>query len=219
MNNFDECMTQFLLSIQPIPDGILGEIQRDAMKKNMPIISPETARLIRMLLSFKKPKKILEIGCAIGFSAGLMAQYLQEDGHITTIDRYDLMIKAAKRNFERLKITDKVTLLEGDAAKILADIDDSFDVVFLDAAKGQYIEFLPHCLRLLKEDGLFIVDDVLFGGTVAWDKFLVPRRQRTIHQRLRAFLKAVSENQSLETTILPIGGGVLISHKKTGMGD
>ncbi len=214
MNNFTECITQFLLSVQPYFDGVLGEIQRDALKKNMPIIPPETARLLCTLLSIKRPERILEIGCAIGFSAGLMSRYITEDGHITTIDRYELMINQAKKNFERLKITDKVTLLEGDAAEILPTLNDSFDVIFLDAAKGQYIQFLPECLRLLKEGGLFIADDVLFDGTVAWDRSLVPRRQRTIHQRLRAFLKEVADNPCLETTILPVGGGVLISHKK-----
>lgn len=209
----DETMNTFLRTIQPMYDGVLGEIQREANDAEVPIIPLETARLISVLLSIKKPKHILEIGTAVGFSAGLMSRYLQPGGTVTTIDRFEVMLKDARPNIKRMDLEDTVKILEGDAADILPTLKGSYDVIFLDAAKGQYHSFLPHCLRLMPVGGLLIVDDVLQGGTVAQTRFSVPRRQRTIHKRLRTFLWDITHHNALETSIIPIGDGMALCYK------
>ena len=209
----DDTMNTFLRTIQPMYDGVLGEIQREANEGNVPIIPLETARLISVLLSLKKPQHILEIGTAVGFSAGLMSRYLQPGGTVTTIDRFEVMLKDARPNIKRMGLEDTIKILEGDAADILPTLEGPYDVIFLDAAKGQYNSFLPHCLRLLPVGGLLIVDDVLQGGTIAQTRFSVPRRQRTIHKRLRTFLWEITHNDALETSIIPIGDGMALCYK------
>lgn len=204
---------KYLNEVQPPFDGMLGEIQRSAIDRKMPIIDCETAHFLNTVLSIKRPKKILEIGCAIGFSAALMSKHLKKDGHITTIDRYDIMIKEAKENFKKLEIENKITLLEGDAVDILKQLNDKFDVIFLDAAKGQYLQMLPDCLRLLNDDGIFIADDVLQGGRIAKERLEVPRRQRTIHTRMRMFLNEICTKKDINASIIPIADGVLLAHK------
>ena len=209
----NDTMNTFLRSIQPLYDGTLGEIQREANEGNVPIVPHEVARLLTVLLTMKQPKEILEIGTAVAFSAGLMSRYLQEGGHITTIDRFEVMLKDARTNIERMGLQDTITILEGDAADILPTLAGPYDVIFLDAAKGQYGSFLPHCLRLLPVGGLLIVDDVLQGGSIAETRFSVPRRQRTIHKRMRNFLWDISHHEALETSIIPIGDGVALCYK------
>ena len=207
-------MTQYINSMQPAFDGVLGEIQQEALEGNIPIIPPETARFLATLLSLKRPRRVLEVGCAIGFSAGIFARYLADEGHITTIDRYDDMIDKARQNFKRLGIVGCVTLIEGDAAFVLPQLTGAFDVIFLDAAKGQYVRFLPDCLRLLNTGGILLADDILQGGRVALERFAVPRRQRTIQTRLNAFLHEVFARADLEASIIPIGDGLLLAHKR-----
>ena len=209
----DDDMNSFLRTIHPMYDGVLGEIQKEANKANVPIVPLETARLLSVLLSIQKPKHVLEIGTAVGFSAGLMSRYLQPGGTVTTIDRFEVMLKDARPNIQRMGLEDTITILEGDAADILPTLNGPYDVIFLDAAKGQYHSFLPHCLRLMPVGGLLIVDDVLQGGTIAQTRFSVPRRQRTIHKRLRAFLWDITHNDALETSILPVGDGVALCYK------
>jgi len=193
---------------------MLGKIQREAMDNNVPIIPPEMVRLLSVILKMAKPKNILEIGTAVGFSAGLMCSFLEDGGKVTTIDRYEVLLKKAKENINRLELEDKIEIIEGDAANVLPNLQGPFDVVFLDAAKGQYINFLPHCLRLLKPGGVLIADDVLHHGNVTKDVSEIARRQRTIHKRMREFLFEITNNPKLETCILPIGDGVSISYKK-----
>ena len=209
----DETMNNFLRTIHPMYGEVLGEIQKEANASNVPIIPLETARLITVLLTMKKPKHILEIGTAVGFSAGLMSQYLQEGGTVTTIDRFEVMLKSARENIKRMGLEETITILEGDAADILPTLEGPYDVIFMDAAKGQYSNFLPHCLRLLSIDGLLIVDDVLQGGSIAETRFSVPRRQRTIHTRLRTFLWDITHQDGLETSIVPIGDGLALCYK------
>ena len=143
-----------------------------------------------------------------------MCRYLPEDGTVTTIDRFEVMLKDARVNIKRMGLENKIKILEGDAANILPTLEGPYDVIFLDAAKGQYGNFLPHCLRLLPVGGLLIVDDVLQGGTIAQTRFSVPRRQRTIHKRLRNFLWDITHNDALETSIIPIGDGMALCYKK-----
>lgn len=209
----EDYLNDYLRTVQPLYDGVLGDIQREAIKNNVPIIPHETARLLSVLLSLKKPNKILEIGTAVAFSAGLMSRYLASGGKITTIDRYEIMIHDAKKNIERLGLKDTINLIEGDAAEVLPSLNERYDVIFMDAAKGQYSQFLPHCLRLLPVGGLLIVDDVLQGGTIAKTRYEVPRRQRTIHKRLRNFLWDISHCEYLESSIIPIGDGMAVCYK------
>ena len=207
-------LSEYINSINPSLSGSLGELQRDAEDRGIPIIDPVTIRFLCTVLSLKKPKDVLEIGCAIGFSAGLISKYLAVGGHITTIDRYDIMIAEAKRNFEKLGITDKVTLLEGNATDILPGLSGSYDFIFLDAAKGQYLQMLPDCMRLLKSGGIFIADDILQSGRVAKDRLDIPKRQRTIHTRLRQFLEQIVNYEGVEASILPVDDGVLFAVKR-----
>ena len=209
----DDYINSYLRTIQPHYDGVLGEIEKESRDAQVPVIPHETARLLSVLLTMKKPKNILEVGTAVAFSSGLMSRYLQDGGTITTIDRYELMLKDARKNIARMGLEDTIKILEGDAADILPTLTGPYDVIFLDAAKGQYSAFLPHCLRLLPVGGLLIVDDVLQGGDIAKTRFSVPRRQRTIHKRLRNFLWDISHHDALESSIVPIGDGLAVCVK------
>ena len=209
----DDYINSYLRTIQPHYDGVLGEKEKESRDAQVPVIPHETARLLSVLLTMKKPKNILEVGTAVAFSSGLMSRYLQDGGTITTIDRYELMLKDARKNIARMGLEDTIKILEGDAADILPTLTGPYDVIFLDAAKGQYSAFLPHCLRLLPVGGLLIVDDVLKGGDIAKTRFSVPRRQRTIHKRLRNFLWDISHNDALESSIVPIGDGLAVCVK------
>ena len=209
----DDYINSYLRTIQPHYDGVLGEIEKESRDAQVPVIPHETARLLSVLLTMKKHKNILEVGTAVAFSSGLMSRYLQDGGTITTIDRYELMLKDARKNIARMGLEDTIKILEGDAADILPTLTGPYDVIFLDAAKGQYSAFLPHCLRLLPVGGLLIVDDVLQGGDIAKTRFSVPRRQRTIHKRLRNFLWDISHNDALESSIVPIGDGLAVCVK------
>lgn len=209
----EDYLNSYLRTVQPLYDGVLGEIQKEATKANVPIIPHETARLLSVLLSMKQPKNILEIGTAVAFSAGLLCRYLQPGGKVTTIDRYEIMLKDARNNIKRMGLEDKIELLEGDAVDILPTLQGPYDVIFLDAAKAQYSHFLPYCLKLLPVGGLLIVDDVLQGGGIAQSRFSVPRRQRTIHKRMRNFLWDITHNECLESSIVPIGDGMALCYK------
>lgn len=164
--------------------------------------------------------RILEVGTAIGFSALLMSEYAPEGCRITTIEKYEKRIPAARENFARAGKSDVITLLEGDAAQVLAGLsaDGGYDLIFMDAAKGQYIHFLPDVLRLLAADGLLISDNVLQEGEIVESKYAVTRRNRTIHNRMREYLYALTHCEALETTILPIADGVALSAKKSADG-
>lgn len=194
-------------------DGALGEIQQEAYVNDVPIIPNETASFLKFFLKQIKAKEILEIGTAIGFSASLMAQTMGKDGHVTTIDRFDVMIRKAKVTFEKLGLTEQVTLLEGDAKDILPTLNGSFDFIFMDSAKSKYIEFLPECLRVLKKDGVIMIDDVFQAGTIMHDIKDVPKSQRTIYRKLNKLYDTVLSHSDLTVTILPLGDGVLMISK------
>lgn len=213
MSLVNDYLEKYIDRLQPKCEGELGEIQKKAYENNVPIIPNDVVKLIGFLLSIIKPKKILEIGTAIGFSSSYMSKFITEDGHITTIDRFPVMYEQAVKNFEKLNLKDKITLIKGDANDILPTLEDEFDIIFIDAAKGQYINFLPHIYRLLKVGGVIIADDILQNGTVALDSSEIERRQRTIHHRLNDFLWEITHNPAFNTTILTIGDGVALCHK------
>lgn len=158
--------------------------------------------------------KILEVGTAIGFSALLMSEYAPEGCHITTIEKYEKRIPLARENFKKAGKEQNITLLEGDATQILAELKEEYDLIFMDAAKGQYINFLPDILRLMSPGGILVSDNILQDGDIVESKYAVTRRNRTIHNRMREYLYALTHHEELETVILPIADGVTLSAKK-----
>ena len=211
----DERISAFIDSLDTGNTPFLDEIESEAKKTNVPIVRTQTQSLLKVLLAVSKPTTILEVGCAIGFSALLMSEYAPESCHITTIENYEKRIPVARENFKRAGREDKITLLEGDAADLLKDLDDTYDFIFMDAAKGQYLHFLPDALRLLSAGGILLSDNVLQDGDVIESRFAVTRRNRTIHSRMRQYLYELKHHPDLETVILPVGDGVTISVKKT----
>ena len=161
----------------------------------------------------KKPKRILEVGTAIGFSAILMSEYAPEDCKITTIEKYEKRIPIALENFKRAGKEDKITLIEGDALEVIKGLDGEYDFIFMDAAKGQYIYYMPEVIRLLSRDGVLVSDNVLQDGDIIESRFAVERRNRTIHSRMREYLYELKHHKLLETSIIPLGDGVALSTK------
>lgn len=210
----NERMSAFIDSLDKGNTPFLDEIEKYAMETQVPVIRKQVQSLLKFLLEFSKPKRILEIGTAIGFSALLMSEYAPKDCHITTIEKYEKRIPVARENFKRANAEERITLLEGDATEILKDLDGSFDLIFMDAAKGQYINFLPDTLRLLASGGLLVSDNVLQDGDVIESRFAVPRRNRTIHARMREYLFELKHHPELETVILPVGDGVALSVRR-----
>ncbi len=210
----DERMTIFIDSMDPGNTEFLTQLEKYSTETNVPIIRPSMQSLLKLLLQMQQPKNILEVGCAIGFSALLMSEYGPKDCHITTIEKYEKRIPIARENFKKAGKEDKITLLEGDAVEILQRLEGSYDFIFMDAAKGQYIHFLPEIMRLLSKGGILISDNVLQDGEIIESRFAVTRRNRTIHSRMREYLYTVKNHPQLVTSILPVGDGVTISVKK-----
>ena len=209
----DERMSAFIDSLDSGNPAWLNEIEKFALETQVPIIRRSMQSLLKFLLKFTKPKSILEVGTAIGFSALLMSEYAPGDCHITTIEKYEKRIPIAKENFRKAGREDRITLLEGDATEILRELEGTYDVIFMDAAKGQYIHFLDDVLRLLAPEGVLVSDNVLQDGDVARSRYAIERRDRTIHKRMRDYLYTIKNHPQLETTILPVGDGVAISIK------
>ena len=169
---------------------------------------------LKVLLRIKKPLRILEVGAAVGFSAILMSEYAPEDCRITTIENYDKRIPIARNNFKRAGKEAQITLIEGDAVEVLKTLEGPYDFVFMDAAKGQYIAYLPEVLRILSPEGILVSDNVLQNGEIIESRFVVERRDRTIHSRMREYLYTLKHHEALETSIIPLGDGVALSIKK-----
>ena len=214
----------FIESLNEGNTEFLDNLEAEANRDNVPIIRKSMQRFLKLMLELKKPENILEVGTAVGFSAILMAQYSQSDCHITTIEKYEKRIPVAKENFLKSGFNDKITLIEGDAKDILNELlenkngDDKFagryDMIFMDAAKGQYINFLPNAVKLLKKGGVLITDNVLQDDTVIQSKFTVVRRDRTIHKRMREYIRVLMQSDELTTDILQLGDGISVSVKK-----
>lgn len=212
----NERMAAFINSFDKGNTPFLNRLEQEAKADGVPIIRPQTQSLLRFLLAAKKPARILEVGTAVGFSALLMCEYAPKGCHITTIEKYDKRIPAAKKNFKAAGKEECITLLEGDAADILKTLKGPYDLIFMDAAKGQYIHFLPDVMRLLSEGGLLVSDNVLQDGDVLESRFAVTRRNRTIHSRMREYLYELTHREELETVILQAGDGVALSVKVGG---
>lgn len=210
----DERMVTYINSLDVGNTPFLDELERQAQKDLVPIIRREMQSFLKVLLSVKRPKKILEVGTAVGFSTLLMGEYSPSDCHITTIEKYEKRIPVAKANFIKAGMEDRITLLEGDAMEILGELQECYDFIFMDAAKGQYIHFLPEVLRLLETGGILISDNVLQDGDIIESRFAVERRNRTIYKRMRDYLYEIKHNKQLLTSIVPIGDGAAVCVKQ-----
>ena len=210
----DERFSAYINSLENGNPPYLDELEAFAKSTQVPVIRKEMQSLMRTLLVMNKPKRILEVGTAIGFSALFMSEFMPEDGHITTIEKYEKRIPIARENFKKFHKEDKITLLEGDAGEILKELEGPFDFIFMDAAKGQYIHFLPDVLRILAPSGVLLSDNVLQDGNIIESKFAVTRRDRTIHKRMREYLYTLKNHEQLETAILTLGDGAALSVKK-----
>ena len=180
----------------------------------MPIIKKETGALLKTMVAAKRPRAILEVGTAVGYSALLMAGVMPAECTITTIEKYEPRIPVAKANFKRAGEEARITLLEGDAEEILKELEGPYDFIFMDAAKGQYIHWLPDILRLLSANGVLFSDNVLQDGDIIESRFAVERRNRTIHARMREYLYTLTHMPELQTSVVPIGDGVALSVKR-----
>lgn len=210
----DERMIAYIRSLDENMPQALAELEKQALQDEVPIIRKETQSLLRVLLASSRPEHILEVGTAVGFSALFMLEYSPVESHITTIEKYEKRIPQAKNNFAKAGRESQITFLEGDAADILKELEDSYDMIFMDAAKGQYIHFLPDVCRLLRPGGMLVSDNVLQDGDIVQSRFAVTRRNRTIHSRMREYLYELHHHKQLVTTLLPVGDGVTISVKK-----
>lgn len=210
----DERLAAYINSLDTGNTEILDQIEREALAEYVPVIRKETQTFLKLMLSLKNPSKILEVGTAVGFSALLMAEYAPKNVQITTIENYEKRIPIARENFRRAGREGQITLLEGDAAEVLGTLQESYDFIFMDAAKGQYIRFMPEILRLLARDGVLISDNVLQDGDIIESRFAVTRRNRTIHKRMRDYLYQLTHSDGLVTAVLPIGDGITVSSRR-----
>lgn len=190
----------------------LKKIKEKALKEYIPIIMDDTLEVIQKILIEKKPKKILEIGTAVGYSAICFSEFLAENGKIDTIERETERVIEAKENIKKTEVEDKINIYEGDAVEILPTLNDTYDVVFIDAAKGKYPFFLEQAMRMIADDGIIIADNVLYKGYVMSD--YNKHKQRTAVRNLREYIKKITENEHLETEILEVGDGLAISRMK-----
>ena len=210
-------ITQYIQSLDQGHGAFCDRIAKDARADRVPIIRKETANFLQAMVAAKQPEHILEVGTAVGYSALLMAQVMPEGTDIITIEKYEPRIPVARRHFEEAGLSGRITLLEGDAGEILKELEGPFDFIFMDAAKGQYIHWLPDILRLLPANGVLFSDNVLQDGDIIESRFAVERRNRTIHARMREYLYTLTHMPELQTSVVPIGDGVALSVKRQTM--
>lgn len=247
----EERIAAYLRSLEMDMPPYLAELEREAIADGVPIIRKDAQALLRFFIRMRRPKRILEVGTAVGFSCLYMNEYLGENGRIATIEKVPMRIEPAKKNLSSAPNSSRIALLIGEAADVLKDLSqggekmrtlketgeqgesgevylpagssslwqdgkfaEPYDFIFMDAAKGQYIHFLPDVLRLLAPGGILLSDNVLQDGDILESRFAVTRRNRTIHSRMRAYLYELKHHPQLETVILPVGDGVTLSVKR-----
>ncbi|MDE6208876.1 MAG: O-methyltransferase [Lachnospiraceae bacterium] len=210
----NERIVSYIHSLEKTNTPLLCEMERFAKETNVPIIRKEMESFLRTMIAIKQPERILELGCAIGYSAILMSEYMPEGCSITTIENYDKRIPIATEYIGRADRGNDINLIFGDAMEVIPSLKDSYDFVFMDAAKAQYINFLPIVLNVMKKGGILIADNVLQEGDLVESKFTVTRRNRTIHKRIREFLYEVKNTDELTTSVIPIGDGITLSVKR-----
>ena len=207
-------MRTYINSLDRGNTPFLEELEQTALRDRVPVIRREMQSFIKTFLAMNQPGRILEVGTAIGFSTLLMCEYGREDLQIVTIENYDKRIPIARENFRRAGREDQITLLEGDAGELLKTLEGPFDMIFMDAAKGQYIHWLPDIRRPIAKGSVLISDNVLQEGDIIESHYLVERRKRTIYKRMREYLYELKHDPSFVTSILPLGDGVTVSVKQ-----
>ena len=210
----NERVVAYINSLDCGNSDICNTIEKEAIADEVPIIRKEMGNLLKVLLQLVQPERILEVGTAVGYSSILMSENMPEKCTITTIENYDKRIPVAKNNFKRAGKEDVITLIEGDALEVLKTLDGPYDFIFMDAAKGQYINYLPDIKRVLRKGGLLISDNILQEGEIVESRYAVTRRNRTIHARIREYVYELTHNDNLITSIVPIGDGITLSVKK-----
>ena len=211
----DERMVTYIRSLEVPESAVIEAIEQEALRDRVPIIRKEMQSFLKVLLMIKRPMRILEVGAVVGFSSILMSEYMPEGGHITTIENYDKRIPIARANFKRAGKEEQIDLIEGDALEVMHGLEGPYDLIFVDAAKGQYIHYLPEVMRLLGTDGVLVSDNVLQEGDIIESRFAVERRNRTIHSRMREYLYELKHHDQLQTSIIPLGDGVALSVKRS----
>ena len=210
----DERMVTYINSLDMGNTPLLNEIEKEAKADLVPVIRREMQSFLKVLLAIHRPLRVLEVGTAVGFSALLFCEYGPENMQVTTIEKYEKRIPIARENVRRAGRENQITLLEGDAADILKELQESYDLIFMDAAKGQYIHFLDDVLRLMKPGSVLVSDNVLQGGDIIESHYAVERRNRTIYKRMREYLYELKHNDKLLTSVIPLGDGVTVSVRK-----
>ena len=210
----DERMVTYINSLDMGNTPLLNEIEREAKADLVPVIRREMQSFLKVLLAIHRPLRVLEVGTAVGFSALLFCEYGPENMQVTTIEKYEKRIPIARENFRRAGRENQITLLEGDAADILKELQEPYDLIFMDAAKGQYLNFLPDVIALMADNAMLVSDNIFHDGDVLESRYAVLRRDRTIHGRMREYLQVLCEKEELETICLPIADGMTISTKK-----
>lgn len=210
----NERVTDYINSMNKEDADWLFAIETKARKENVPIIRKETKELLKTLLRIKQPKRILEVGTAVGYSALYMKEHVAPETELITIENYPPRIEEASSNFEKWDKNKKIKLIPGDAALVLKELEEPFDFIFMDAAKGQYIHFLPDIIRLLNKGGILLSDNVLQDGDIIESRYAIKRRNHTIHSRMREYLYVLKNSEEFTTSIIPIGDGVALSVKE-----
>lgn len=204
-------VSDFIGDFLPSEEGLLREMREYAEADGIPIIRRETAAFLRSIVVMIRPHRILELGTAIGYSSIMMASIGEDIRVIDTIEDWEPRIPLAAKNIEKSGYADKIRLIQGDAIEVMRGMDEPYDMVFIDAAKGQYPDYLAEAMRLTCEGSVIIADNILQDGEIMESKYLVERRDRTIHKRMREFLDAVTSDDRLATSIIPIGDGITLS--------
>lgn len=210
----NERIVAYINSLDSGNSDVCNAIEKQAIADQVPIIRKEMGNLLKVLLALKQPSRILEVGTAVGYSSILMGENMPENCTITTIEKYEKRIPVARENFKKAGMEEKITLLEGDAIEIMHELEAGFDFIFMDAAKGQYINFLPEVMRLLSPGGLLISDNVLQEGDIVESRYGITRRNRTIHARMREYMYTITHMEELITSVVPIGDGITLSVRK-----